>query len=686
MKNVTGLDLVKLICGAHGTLGLVTEATFKLLPKPQSEATIVIRRLDDERAVAAMTRALGSPFGVSGAAAIGAGMGREFPRTFLRVEGFAESVDYRAERLIALLADFGAKHALRGEEFAAPVARGPRRRIPRRAARARDLARQPSRRRRRRASSRASARSALSHFYDWGGGLVWLASEPTEGAAAAVRAALAPLGGHATLVRAPDALRARVDVFEPLSPALARLTQGREGELRPGRIVQFRPHDCAERDGRCKPTFPPSGSPTRICSRWRRSCAPACIAASAPRPARPICHRRRARKPARAHLSHQGLAGDRARATAEDVAPIDHCLSCLSCMTTCPSGVDYRRLVDHARVAIETTYKRPLRRPPDARRAGVAAALARAVSRRHGSGRDRPAVRADPGARSRPRRQARGDAGAGPQGGAGALRGRRAPANSRRRRPGAKRRRVALLTGCAQDALAPQINAATIRLLNRAGIDVVLPKGEGCCGSLLHHMGRERKAARSGARQRRRLDSRGRRRRPGGDRRHRLGLRRDDQGLRLHAARRSRLRGKGARASPRSRGTSANTSPASNWRSPIRRSSSSPITPPARCSTARRSSKRPRRCCAAPASKCAVPRKRISAAARRAPTISCNRKWPRNCGARKVANLARVKPDVIAAGNIGCLAQIASGTTTPVVHTVELLDWASGGPAPAGLG
>ena len=116
MKNVTGLDLVKLICGAHGTLGLVTEATFKLLPKPESEATIVIRRLDDERAVAAMTRALGSPFGVSGAASIGAGMGREFPRTLLRVEGFAESVDYRAERLIALLADLGAKHALRGEE------------------------------------------------------------------------------------------------------------------------------------------------------------------------------------------------------------------------------------------------------------------------------------------------------------------------------------------------------------------------------------------------------------------------------------------------------------------------------------------------------------------------------------------------------------------------------------------
>lgn len=238
MKNVTGLDLVKLICGAHGTLGLVTEATFKLAPRPQSEATIVIRRLDDERAVAAMTRALGSPFGVSGAAALGAGMGREFPRTFLRVEGFAESVDYRAERLIALLADFGAKHALRGEESQrlwravrdAEFLAEPRSRAIWRVSVA------PSK------GPRFVARLgalALSHFYDWGGGLVWLASEPTIEAAAAVRAALAPLGGHATLVRAPDALRARVDVFEPLAPALARLTRSVKASFDPDGLFNF---------------------------------------------------------------------------------------------------------------------------------------------------------------------------------------------------------------------------------------------------------------------------------------------------------------------------------------------------------------------------------------------------------------------------------------------------------------
>ena len=241
MKNVTGLDLVKLMCGAHGALGLVTEATFKLLPRPQSEATVVIRRLDDEPAIAAMTRALGSPYGVSGAAAIGAGMGREFPRTFLRLEGFADSVDYRLEQLLALLADFGAKHALRGEESQRLW----------RAVRDIEFLAEPRERAIWRVSLRPSMGArfvaalgahALAHFYDWGGGLVWLASEPTIDAAAAVRAALARLGGHATLMRAPDALRASVDVFEPLTPTLARLTKGikasfdPDGMFNPGRM------------------------------------------------------------------------------------------------------------------------------------------------------------------------------------------------------------------------------------------------------------------------------------------------------------------------------------------------------------------------------------------------------------------------------------------------------------------
>jgi glycolate oxidase FAD binding subunit len=232
VKNVTGLDLVKVNCGAQGTLGLILEATFKLLPRPESEATIVIRRLDDAQSVEAMTRALGSPFGVSGAATIRAGMGREFSRTLLRIEGFEPSVDYRAERLIELLAGFGAKHALRGEDS---------RRIWR-AIRDLDFLTEPRARAIWRVSLSPSAGAAFvarvgatarDSLFDWGGGLVWLATDPTEDAARAVRAAVAALGGHALLVRAPEALRARIEVFEPLQPRLARLTQGVKASLDP---------------------------------------------------------------------------------------------------------------------------------------------------------------------------------------------------------------------------------------------------------------------------------------------------------------------------------------------------------------------------------------------------------------------------------------------------------------------
>ena len=178
--------------------------------------------------------------------------------------------------------------------------------------------------------------------------------------------------------------------------------------------------------------------------------------------------------------------------TAEDVAPIDHCLSCLACMTTCPSGVDYRRLVDHARAAIETTYQRPL--PDRVMRAALAwllpsRALFRLALAVSAIGRPFapilarvPAFGGQLAAMLALARKARARYAAARPGEF------KAPA------PSAMRRRLALLTGCAQEPLAPQINAATIRLLNRAGIDVVLPEGEGCCGSLLHHMGREARA------------------------------------------------------------------------------------------------------------------------------------------------------------------------------------------------
>jgi glycolate oxidase FAD binding subunit len=232
MKNVTGLDLVKIACGAHGTLGLITEATFKLLPKPRAEATVVIRRLDDARAAAAMARALGSPYGVSGAATIHAGMGRDWPRTVLRVEGFEDSVAYRAERLIALLADFGAKHALTGEDSArmwrdirdAAYLADPRERAVWRASLKPSDA--P-------AALAALGETARASQLDHGGGLVWFSTDPTPEAAARVRSALENFAGHVHLIRADAALRERAAIFPPLGGALDRMTRGVKASLDP---------------------------------------------------------------------------------------------------------------------------------------------------------------------------------------------------------------------------------------------------------------------------------------------------------------------------------------------------------------------------------------------------------------------------------------------------------------------
>jgi glycolate oxidase FAD binding subunit len=238
MKNVTGLDLTKLNCGAHGTLGVLTEATIKLAPKPEAEATLVIPELGDLKAIEAMTRALNSSFGVSGAAWLAPGMGREFSRTVLRLEGFPDSVDYRAGRLAALIGEFGEVAALTGEESTAIW----------RSVRDAAFIAEPRDRAVWRVSvapSRAApfvgglGEAALAHAYDWGGGLVWVATVCSELAAAAIRRAVSSAGGHATLMRAPEALRAAVEVFEPPSALALRLSRRLKQSFDPDGVLNF---------------------------------------------------------------------------------------------------------------------------------------------------------------------------------------------------------------------------------------------------------------------------------------------------------------------------------------------------------------------------------------------------------------------------------------------------------------
>jgi glycolate oxidase FAD binding subunit len=217
MKNVTGYDLVKLMCGAYGTLGVLTEVSLKVLPRPDTAATIRFRNLNTADAVALMSAALGSPFEVTGAAHL-----PETGETLLRIEGFEESVTYRAGRLRDALARFGAGETdASGDEWqmignvtALSDAEGDVWRI----------SVKPS------DAPRVAARLPEARLiFDWGGGLVW-AGVPSG---TDLRAKLHGIPGHATLIRADADTKRRLGVFHPEPPALADLARGLRARFDP---------------------------------------------------------------------------------------------------------------------------------------------------------------------------------------------------------------------------------------------------------------------------------------------------------------------------------------------------------------------------------------------------------------------------------------------------------------------
>jgi glycolate oxidase FAD binding subunit len=228
MKNVTGLDLVKLMAGSHGTLGVLTEVAFRVLPRPETTVTLVLDGLDDAAAGRAMTRALASPYQVSGAAHLPGGGA---PRTLLRLEGFAGSVAHRAAALADALADIAPARREEGEgEWAAvrdAAAFGGRDGAVWR------VSVKPT------DGPRLGARlDGAEIVYDWGGGLLWvLAPEDVD-----VRAAMEGISGHATLVRASAAAKAACGVFHPEAAPVATLSAGLRarfdprGILNPGRM------------------------------------------------------------------------------------------------------------------------------------------------------------------------------------------------------------------------------------------------------------------------------------------------------------------------------------------------------------------------------------------------------------------------------------------------------------------
>ncbi|MCG7493817.1 FAD-binding protein [Thalassobius sp. Cn5-15] len=216
MKNVTGYDLVKLLAGSYGTLGVLSEISFKVLPKPEAAATVLINGLDDATAVQAMSAALGSPYDVTGAAHAPVGVDGT-PVTMVRIEGFAGAVAYRSEQLKTQLGKFGDVSV---ETDADKLAAGWKwiRDVEGFATQEGDVWRisvKPSD-----GPRVAAALNARGVMYDWGGGLVWALTDPGQD----IRPLLAGISGHATLVRAGDETKAQIAMLHPERAPVAALT------------------------------------------------------------------------------------------------------------------------------------------------------------------------------------------------------------------------------------------------------------------------------------------------------------------------------------------------------------------------------------------------------------------------------------------------------------------------------
>ena len=395
-------------------------------------------------------------------------------------------------------------------------------------------------------------------------------------------------------------------------------------------------------------------------------------------------------------------------ADAETVTHLDRCLSCLSCMTTCPSGVDYMHLVDHARAHVEKTWRRPLvdrvvrrglaivlTRPTLFRLALIGAAMLRvgiaattAVGRATGlagpaarlAGRVPKAVALPIGAVARrlsaslgllPARLARPSSVERPQVIAAT---------------GPKRMRVSVLNGCAQPALDPGINEATVRLLTRLGAEVVVARNVGCCGALEHHMGEEHRAHTHAARN----------------------IEAWHAEIEVGGLDRIVISTSGCGTTVKDYGHMFRNDPAMAAKAAKVASIArdvSEVVAELDLAGALIPGPRPR---LAYHSACSMqhgqkittlPMELLAKAGFEVVPVPESHVCCGSAGTynilqsematrlrdRKVANIATTGAQVIAAGNIGCMMQIGSALATPVVHTVELLDWATGGPLPEKL-
>ncbi len=240
MKNVTGYDISKLFVGGLGTVGILTEICFKVLPIPHDTAVLLINGLSDDQAIRAMIHALNSPFGVSGAAHLPRGMDGH-PVTMIRLEGFEVSIDYRTRELTRRLAKFGDVVVERdpvrtqaGWQFVRDVELFE-------AAKGGDVWRVSTRSRDAAALVDMVRRSyEIDVVYDCGGAVLWIRTRESID----LRALIGPLPGHATLIRTSDANKRRYGVFHPQDAILARLSEAVRQEFDPRNLLNRGIMDC----------------------------------------------------------------------------------------------------------------------------------------------------------------------------------------------------------------------------------------------------------------------------------------------------------------------------------------------------------------------------------------------------------------------------------------------------------
>ncbi|MDO6456426.1 glycolate oxidase subunit GlcF [Celeribacter halophilus] len=375
----------------------------------------------------------------------------------------------------------------------------------------------------------------------------------------------------------------------------------------------------------------------------------------------------------RIYLIKDMLENDRP-ADEKTVKHLDRCLSCLACMTTCPSGVHYMHLIDHARVHVEKTYKRPLTDrllrwvlakilpyPSRFRMALRGAKLARPF--RHLMPDPRLKAMLDMAPKHIPPVSRNDDAQVFPA-------------------QGACRMRVALMTGCAQKALDTDINDATIRLLRRMGCEVVVAQGAGCCGALTHHMGKEAEAHGTAAK-----NIHAWMREISGDGLDAIVINTSGCGTTVkdygHMFRNTELAGEAAQVAALAKDISEVLMQLDlpEGQQDLK------VAYHAACSLqhGQQIKSHPKTLLKRVGFEVVEPRDSHLCCGSAGTYNLLQPELSKKLKERKIKSLSAKTPDVVAAGNIGCMMQIGSVMDVPVVHTVELLDWATGGPKPPKL-